>query len=296
MESEIGDIRNFDSVRRSMVDFRPDLVIHMAAQPLVRLSYLNPIETYSTNVMGTAHVLEAVRSCSSARVVVVITSDKCYENREWVWGYRETEPMGGHDPYSSSKACTELLAQAYQRSFLRSAGVALATCRAGNVIGGGDWAQDRLVPDCLRAFSRGDVVLIRNPHAVRPWQHVLEPLGGYLLVAEKMWVEPEVYSESWNFGPNDADAQPVSWLVDRLVERWQHTPGWMIDGDDHPHEAHFLKLDTSKARQRLNWKPRWNLERSLRAITDWHSAEMSGVDMRAFTLGQIAAYVASPLE
>lgn len=290
MQSEIGDIRDGNMVKRCMTAFAPDILIHMAAQPLVRLSYHEPVETYSTNVMGTVHVLEAARVTGSLRSIVVVTSDKCYENREWIWGYREDEAMGGHDPYSSSKGCTELVVNAYRRSFFQSASVGLASGRAGNVIGGGDWAEDRLVPDCLRAFERDEPLIIRNPHAIRPWQHVLEPLSGYLLLARKLWEEPAAYAGGWNFGPHEADARPVQWIVEHLVSQWGHVPGWKLDEADRPHEAHLLKLDISKAQQRLDWRPRWSLETALRMITQWHRNKLDGADMRAVTLDQIRRY------
>ncbi len=224
MEHRIADIRDFAAVQAQMNEFRPEIVIHMAAQPLVRLSYQQPIETYATNVMGTVHVLEAARHAGSVRAIVNVTTDKCYENREWVWGYRESEPMGGHDPYSSSKGCAELVSSAYRESFMKEAGLAMATARAGNVIGGGDWAADRLVPDILRALEKSEPVLIRNPHAIRPWQHVLEPLSGYLLLAERLFEQGQADAEGWNFGPRDEDARPVQWIVERLCERWEMAP------------------------------------------------------------------------
>lgn len=290
MEHHVTDIRDFEAVRSLVHAFRPEVVIHMAAQPLVRLSYQRPIETYATNVMGTVHVLEAARQSGSVRAIVNVTTDKCYENREWVWGYREDEPMGGHDPYSSSKGCAELVSAAYRKSFLKEAGIALATARAGNVIGGGDWAADRLVPDILRALQDDQPVLIRNPHAIRPWQHVLEPLSGYLLLAERLLQHGQSEAEGWNFGPRDEDAQPVQWIVERLCAAWGGDARWTLQAGDHPHEAHFLKLDISKARQRLQWSPRWSLETALERITEWHRAWLSGQDMRAFCLHQISQY------
>lgn len=287
MEHCIADIRDFSAVKAQMDAFKPEIVIHMAAQPLVRLSYQQPIETYATNVMGTAHVLEAARHCGSVKAIVNITTDKCYENREWVWGYREDEPMGGHDPYSSSKGCAELVSSAYRKSFLMDAGIAMATARAGNVIGGGDWAPDRLVPDVLRALQGNEPVLIRNPHAIRPWQHVLEPLSGYLLLAERLYTQGQSEAEGWNFGPLDEDARPVQWIVEHLCQIWGNDATWVIQPGDHPHEANFLKLDISKVRQRLHWAPRWSLETALRHITDWHQAWLKGQDMHAVCLQQI---------
>jgi CDP-glucose 4,6-dehydratase len=290
MEHRIADIRDYASVERLVAEFRPDIVIHMAAQPLVRLSYHEPINTYATNVMGTVHVLEAARKCDSIRAIVNVTTDKCYENREWVWGYREDEPMGGHDPYSSSKGCAELVSSAYRRSFLCDAGIAMGTARAGNVIGGGDWAADRLVPDILRALEQGVPVAVRNPGAIRPWQHVLEPLSGYLLLAEQLYKNGQADAEGWNFGPRDEDAKPVQWIVERLCEQWDAGASWTTQPGDHPHEAHFLKLDISKARQRLHWTPRWSLGTTLSKISDWHKAWLAGHDVRAVCLQQILEY------
>ncbi len=290
MEHCIGDIRDVTAVMAEMDDFKPEIVIHMAAQPLVRLSYRQPVETYSTNVMGTVHVLEAARQAGSVKAMVIVTTDKCYENREWVWGYREDEPMGGHDPYSSSKGCTELVSSAYRKSFLRDEGIALATARAGNVIGGGDWAEDRLVPDTLRALQADRSVLIRNPHAIRPWQHVLEPLSGYLLLAERLYTSGQTNAQAWNFGPREEDARPVQWIVEYLCRSWGKGATWTLHPGDHPHEASFLKLDISKAKQHLQWAPRWSLNTALTHITDWHHAWLEGQDMRAICLSQISQY------
>ncbi len=295
MISLIGDIRDGEVLSRAMRDAAPDIVIHMAAQPLVRYSYVNPVETYSTNVMGTVHVLEAVRQTPSVRAVVNVTSDKCYDNKEWVWGYRENEPMGGFDPYSNSKGCAELVASAYRNSFFNPAKynehkVALASVRAGNVIGGGDWAADRLIPDILRAISAGQPVVIRSPHAIRPWQHVLEPLSGYLLLAQHLYERGAEFAEGWNFGPNDEDAKPVQWIVERLTQQWGAGASWQLDGGDHPHEAHYLKLDCSKAKMRLHWQPRWHLEHTLEMIVAWQRAWLAKEDMRGFTLQQIEQY------
>lgn len=290
MEHRIADIRDFAAVQAQMNEFRPEIVIHMAAQPLVRLSYHQPVETYATNVMGTVHVLEAARHAGSVKAIVNITTDKCYENREWVWGYREDEPMGGYDPYSNSKGCAELISSTYRKSFLRDASIALATARAGNVIGGGDWARDRLVPDILRALQDRQSVLIRSPHAIRPWQHVLEPLSGYLLLAERLYTHGQVDAEAWNFGPRDEDARSVQWIVEHLCETWDDGASWTLQPGNHPHEASFLKLDISKARQRLHWAPRWSLQTALTRITEWHRAWLAGQDMRAVCLNQISRY------
>jgi len=292
MEHRVADIRDYAAIQALMHEFQPEIVIHMAAQPLVRLSYQQPIETYATNVMGTVHVLEAARHAGSVRAIVNITTDKCYENREWVWGYREDEPMGGYDPYSNSKGCAELVSSAYRRSFLKDAGIAMATARAGNVIGGGDWAADRLLPDILRALEKREPVLIRNPHAIRPWQHVLEPLSGYLLLAERLFEHGQTDAEGWNFGPRDEDARPVQWIVEHLCQNWGNGATWSLQPGEHPHEANFLKLDISKARQRLQWTPRWSLETALTRITDWHQALLAKQNMRALCLQQITQYQA----
>ena len=292
IDSIIGDIRDAANLRGAMERARPDVVIHMAAQPLVRESYLRPVETYETNVMGTINVLEAMRSVSTVRAAVMVTTDKCYENREWEWGYRENEPMGGYDPYSSSKACAELVTSAYRNSFFNPAkyaehGVAIASARAGNVIGGGDWAADRLIPDIVRAIRRDEAVKVRSPHAIRPWQHVLEPLAGYLALAERLYTDGTEFASAWNFGPHDSDARPVEYIVDEMVRQWGDGASWRLDTDLHPHEATYLKLDCSKARARLNWHPRWNLKTALEHIVSWYKAEARGEDMRAFTLNQI---------
>lgn len=298
IDSVISDIRDRHAVLNAMKAASPEIVIHMAAQPLVRESYASPVETYETNVMGTVHVLEAVRHVPGVKSVVIVTTDKCYENHEWEWGYRENEAMGGYDPYSSSKGCAELVTAAYRRSFFNPStyathGVAIASARAGNVIGGGDWATDRLIPDIMRAIMREERVRIRSPHAIRPWQHVLEPLSGYLLLAEKLYSEQSRYAEAWNFGPNDADARPVQAIVERLTSQWGDGASWALDGDEHPHEATFLKLDCSKARNRLGWQPRWNLERALDEIVAWYKAAARQEDMRAVTLEQIDQFTQS---
>jgi CDP-glucose 4,6-dehydratase len=292
MTGTLGDVRDFDAVRRALAAQRPDIVLHLAAQPLVRLSYAEPVATYATNVMGTVHVLEAARATGSVRAIVNVTTDKCYENREWVWGYREDEPMGGFDPYSNSKGCSELVTSAYRRSFFGDRdGAALASARAGNVIGGGDWAADRLLPDILRAFERGEPVVVRNPHATRPWQHVLEPLCGYLVLAERLCSDGQACAEGWNFGPRDDDARTVQWIVERLAGRWGAGARWQPDAGDHPHEASHLKLDISKARHRLGWQPRWSLAAALDRIVGWHRAWLSHDDVRALCLAQIDDYM-----
>lgn len=301
IDSTIGDIRNFDQLHTAIAAFKPEIVFHMAAQPLVRLSYDEPIETYSTNVMGTVHLLEAVKRVGGVKAIVNITSDKCYENREWVWGYREHEAMGGYDPYSNSKGCAELVASAYRNSFFNEKdyakhGVALASVRAGNVIGGGDWAKDRLIPDILRSFENQQTVIIRNPHAIRPWQHVLEPLSGYITIAQRLYEEGPVFAEGWNFGPREDDAMPVQFIVETMVKIWGDDAAWLLDGNEHPHEAHYLKLDCSKARMRLGWQPRWNLVETLERIVRWHKAWIAGEDMLELTRNEISEYMNTSLK
>jgi CDP-glucose 4,6-dehydratase len=295
MTSIIGDICNLAKLKAVFAEHKPEIVIHMAAQPLVRYSYQNPVETYATNFMGTVHMLEAARNTPGIKAVVNVTSDKCYENKEWFWGYREDEPMGGHDPYSNSKGCSELVTSAYRRSFFQEKGIALASARAGNVIGGGDWAVDRLIPDILRAFEKNQTVIIRNPYATRPWQHVMEPLSGYLTLAERLCVDGQACAEGWNFGPHEDDARPVHWIVEHLASNWGKNATWQLDGGTHPHEANYLKLDNSKAKTRLGWQPRWALQKTLQASVDWHKKWLKDRDMKAVTLEQIKQYQLSNL-
>ncbi len=296
MHSVTADVRDAAALMQALGEARPEIVIHMAAQPLVRESYKSPAETYAVNVTGTINLFEAVRACPGVRAVVNVTTDKCYENREWVWGYREHEPLGGYDPYSSSKACSELVTAAYRSSFFNPAeyrqhGVALASARAGNVIGGGDWAADRLIPDCIRALLQGERIRIRNPHAIRPWQHVLEPLGGYLLLAQKLYESGGRYTEGWNFGPRDDDARSVEWIVRKMCAEWGGSASFEIDHGDHPHEAGYLKLDCSKARSELAWTPHWSLEKALASIVAWTFAYRDRADMQRVCLEQIADYM-----
>lgn len=280
--SIIGDVRDPDALRNALAQSEAEIVLHLAAQPIVRESYENPVETYATNVMGTVHLLEAVRAAAHVRAVVVVTSDKCYDNREWPWPYRENEPLGGHDPYSSSKACQELVAAAYRNSFR---GARIATARAGNVIGGGDWAKHRLVPDLMRAFVADAPAVIRNPAAIRPWQHVLEPLHGYLMLAECLY-DSDQYADAWNFGPLDTDVRPVGAIADALVAGWGGNARWTQDEGSHPHEAMTLKLDSTRARTLLRWQPRLSLDEALEWIVDWHQHP----DPRAVTLRQLERY------
>lgn len=290
-----GDVRDFSGLKTALADARAEVVIHMAAQSVVRRGYEDPIETYSSNVMGTVNLLEAGRQLKQRYVIVNVTSDKCYANREWIWGYREDEPMGGRDPYSSSKGCAELVTAAFQESFFPAAsfekhGVALASARAGNAIGGGDWTSNQLIPDILRAFLAGQPCLIRNPSAVRPWQFVLEPLRGYLTLAERLAEDPLGFASGWNFGPVDTDAKPVSWIVDKLARSWGDHASWVQDSAMHPREAHFLKLDASKSRACLNWHPVLPLEEALDWVVEWYRAFQAGEDLRARTQAQIERY------
>jgi CDP-glucose 4,6-dehydratase len=299
MVSLIGDIRDSQALQHAIQAFRPEIVIHMAAQALVRESYRNPVETYAVNVMGSVNLLEAVRHTPGVKAVVNVTSDKCYENREWVWAYRETDAMGGYDPYSSSKGCAELVTAAYRNSFFNpdqyaSHGVAIASARAGNVIGGGDWSSDRLIPDIMRAILEKRPAVIRCPGAIRPWQHVLEPLSGYLHLAQRLVEEGPRHAQAWNFGLDDGDTRPVAWIVDRLTQSWDDGATWVLDDKPHPHEAHSLKLDVAKTRAYLGWSARWSLERTLEQIVDWQKAFQAGRDMREFTLLQIQQYSETP--
>jgi len=294
-KSHIADIRNLEKLRLAMQGAKPEIVIHMAAQPLVRYSYANPVETYATNVMGTVHVLEAIRSLDCVRAVVVVTTDKCYENKEWAWGYRENEPMGGYDPYSNSKGCAELVTSAYRQSYFspekyNTHRVAIASARAGNVIGGGDWSEDRLIPDAIKAFEVNEALVIRNPLATRPWQHVLEPLSGYLVLAQALYQQGAQFDGGWNFGPRDEDARPVQEVIELLIEHWGAPASWKQDESEQPHEAHSLKLDISKARQLLQWSPRWNLDQAISNIAQWQSAYQKNANMKEVSLRQIQSY------
>jgi CDP-glucose 4,6-dehydratase len=292
MTSITGDLRDYESLKNVIRDVDPEIILHLAAQSVVRYSYENPIETYAVNVMGTVHLFDAVRVLGKPRVVVNVTSDKCYDNREWLWGYREVDPMGGHDPYSNSKGCAELVTSAYQQSYFpghrfETHGVAIASVRAGNVIGGGDWTRDQLLPDIIRSFTRKEPVLIRSPKAIRPWQFVLEPLNGYLMVAEHLASNPRGTIGAWNFGPEDIDARPVEWIVERMVQQWKDGVSWRKDEGQHPHEAHYLKLDSTKARTLLGWSPRLPLASALEWVVEWYKEFYAGGDIRALTLSHI---------
>jgi CDP-glucose 4,6-dehydratase len=294
-QSYIADIRDLDKLKKAIADAKPEVVIHMAAQPLVRYSYVNPVETYATNVMGTVHVLESIRHVDSVRAAVIVTTDKCYENKEWAWGYRENEPMGGFDPYSNSKGCAELVTSAYRQSYFSPEKyskhqVAIASARAGNVIGGGDWSEDRLVPDAIKAFEASESLVIRNPLATRPWQHVLEPLSGYLVLAQALYQKGVNFDGAWNFGPRDDDARAVQEVINLLIKNWGSVASWTQDQSEQPHEAHSLRLDCSKVRQFLNWTPRWSLEQAIENITQWQHAYQKQSNMREISLQQISKY------
>ena len=297
LRSVTGDIRDFQRLRAAIAECRPEVIIHMAAQSVVRRGYEDPIETYASNVMGTVHLFEALRELEQPCVVVNVTSDKCYENREWAWGYRENEPMGGRDPYSNSKGCAELVTAAFRESYFPAAsfdrhGVAIATARAGNAIGGGDWTKDQLIPDLMRAFLERRSCPIRNPSAIRPWQFVLEPLRGYLMLAERLAGDVKRIGTGWNFGPAEGDAKPVSVLADEAVRLWGDGASWVHDTDSHPRESHFLKLDASKAKACLGWYPALPLNQALVWIVEWYRALTAGDDLQRLTRMQIERYEA----
>jgi CDP-glucose 4,6-dehydratase len=290
--SYMADIRDLRTLTSAMRAAKPSVVFHMAAQSLVRESYNTPVETFTANVIGTVNVLEAVRQTDTVQAIVNVTTDKCYENREWFWSYRENDRLGGHDPYSSSKACAEIAAAAFRSSFLAEAGVQLASARAGNVIGGGDWASDRLIPDFLRASDARKTLRIRAPHSVRPWQHVLEPLSGYLMLAERLVTDDTNFAEAWNFGPEESDAKPVSWIVEHLCQKVPHAR-WELEGTPQPHEARLLRLDSAKAKTRLGWAPRWSLKIALNKTIEWHQAWKEGQSMVEVSIKQIETYQAA---
>jgi CDP-glucose 4,6-dehydratase len=293
--SYIGDIRDYNKLLSVLQEVKPEVVIHMAAQSQVRESYKNPVETYSVNVMGTVYLLEALRHTSGVKAVVNVTTDKCYENREWLWGYRENESMGGYDPYSNSKGCSELVTSAYRNSFFnpkdyQEHGVAIATARAGNVIGGGDWADNRLIPDFIRAISKGEEVKIRSPFAIRPWQHVMDSLGGYLMLAEHLYTTGPRFAEAWNFGPDDRDSKNVKWIADTFCILWGKGASFRIVKNHQHHEANYLKLDCSKAKAELGWTPKWDIRTVLESVVAWNKAYLAGEDMRQLTFNQIDTY------
>jgi len=292
MTSLIGDIRDPSTLQRAIDFSQPEIIFHLAAQPLVRQSYIAPLETYDVNVMGTLHLLESIRNSSSVKAVVIVTTDKCYENKEvQSYGFTESDPMGGHDPYSSSKGCTELVASAYFRSFLNEKNIALATARAGNVIGGGDWALDRLVPDILRAIDRKEPIAIRNPNATRPWQHVLEPLSGYLMLAEKLYNAGFEFSGAWNFGPEQEDNRTVDWIVTKLISGQNSPITWYQDELESPHEAKYLGLNITKAKDLLKWVPKLTLESALEKVNKWHKSWLNNQDMQKICIVQIEEYM-----
>jgi CDP-glucose 4,6-dehydratase len=293
--STIGDIRDYNFLLKTLLEVKPEIIVHMAAQPLVRESYKNPRETYEINVMGTVNLLDAARQLDSVKAIINVTTDKCYENREWHWGYRENEPMGGYDPYSNSKGCSELVTLSFRNSFFNPKeyskhGVALASARAGNVIGGGDWADDRLIPDFIRSIMAGEKVKIRSPYAIRPWQHVLEPLTGYLQLATKLVQAGTEYAEGWNFGPDDNDTKNVEWIISKLCEEWDYGKGYEIDQNPQMHEANYLKLDCSKAKARLSWNPVWSIETTIKSIVDWNKKNINGMNCRQLCIDQISSY------
>jgi CDP-glucose 4,6-dehydratase len=287
-----GNILDRESLADTFEEYKPEIVFHLAAQPIVRKSYTEPIDTFNTNIMGTVNLLDVVRTSKNVKVVVNVTSDKCYENKEWAWGYRETEPMGGHDPYSCSKGCSELITNSFRKSFFSEENTYLASARAGNVIGGGDWAEDRLVPDIMKSLSNNQFPVIRNPYAIRPWQHVLEPLSGYMLLAEKLWNGGQKYAEGWNFGPENENIITVSELLNKLMNQWgiNDEAACALDDSVQPHEAQLLKLDSSKAKYRLNWSQTLTLDQTLGWTVDWYQAFMNHADMYKFTMSQIEAY------
>ena len=291
LKNTFADIRDIASLTKALYSFKPEIVIHMAAQPLVRKSFEDPVETFSTNVMGTVNLLEVIRKLESVKAVVNVTTDKCYENKEWVWAYREDEPMGGYDPYSSSKGCSELVTRAFNKSYFNESETSLASARAGNVIGGGDWSNDRLIPDILLAFQKNKPVVVRNPKSTRPWQHVLEPIHGYLLLAEKLYNQGQNFSEAWNFGPTEEDSKSVKWVLDEMIKRWGQGASWTDDLNINPHEANNLKLDISKAKAKLGWEPKWNLDKALDHITSWHKDWLNQIPARELCIQQIYKFI-----
>ena len=290
IKSVVGDVRDLSLFEKTLEDFKPDVVFHLAAQALVRRSYREPIETYTTNVIGTINILEAARGVDSVKSVVIITTDKVYENNEWLWGYRENERLGGFDPYSNSKACAELAVSAYRNSFFGKSECLIATARAGNVIGGGDWSEDRLLPDVFRSLIFNQPLLIRNPNSIRPWQHVLEPLAGYMSLAERLYKGEKNFAEAWNFGPSDEDSKPVGWILEEIKKIWAEPVNWEIVEGNHPHEANLLKLDSAKAKAKLGWTPKLDLAEALSLTTDWYKNFKNNSDLPEITRKQIEFY------
>jgi CDP-glucose 4,6-dehydratase len=295
LETEInsvtGDVRNLADFEKTLNDFQPEIVFHLAAQSLVRKSYRDPVETYTTNVIGTVNVLDAVRRADFVKTVVVITTDKVYENKEWLWAYRENERLGGFDPYSNSKACAELAVSAYRNSFFAESETLIATARAGNVIGGGDWSEDRLLPDVFRSLVFGEKLEIRNPASVRPWQHALEPLNGYLMLAEKLYAGEKRFADAWNFGPSDEDSKEVGWILEEIRAVWNAPVNWEIAQAVQPHEARLLKLDSAKAKTELHWLPKLSLREALVLTVEWYKDFNNERDLRTTTLRQIEFYM-----
>lgn len=291
VETEIGDIRDLEKLKKSILDFQPDVLVHLAAQPLVNQSYIDPVETYTTNIIGTVNVLEAARHSKNLRALVSVTSDKCYENKEWLWGYRESDPMGGFDPYSSSKGCAELITNAYRKSFFKSRNqCSISSVRAGNVIGGGDWTNGRLIPDIIKALNEKSLIKIRNPNAIRPWQHVLDPLSGYMTLAKNLYEKGDEFAEAWNFGPHDGNCKSVLWIIKKINSYTDNNLEYQFINDESFHEAKLLKLDSSKANTRLNWRPKWNLDHTLKEILNWNLEFKNGTDVYSLCKKTIENY------
>lgn len=292
IESTFGDIVDYENLRKNLLEFKPEIIFHMAAQPLVRYSYLNPIETYKTNVIGTANILNILRELDSVKAFLNVTTDKCYENLEWIWPYRETDRLGGHDPYSNSKACSELVTSAFYNSYFKDkTSLGVATARAGNVIGGGDWSLDRLIPDFIRSVSKNETITIRNPNAIRPWQHVLDPLSGYILLAEKLYDEREYFSEAWNFAPSGDKFFTVEMIINKICNAWGANSKYQIKEDNNLHEAGLLSLDPSKAIFKLKWKPKLDVNDSVEKTINWYKNYYENNNMEKFTIEQIESYL-----
>jgi CDP-glucose 4,6-dehydratase len=291
IKSEIIDIRSLNTLSKTIQEFKPEIVFHLAAQPLVRYSYKNPIETYETNILGTINLFESLKDVDEVRVVINVTTDKCYENKEWNWGYRETDELGGSDPYSSSKACVEIISNAYRSSFLKDRNILLATARAGNVVGGGDWSEDRLIPDIIRNFTNKTTLIIRKKNSIRPWQHVLDPLSGYIILAENLYQNGSDFEGAWNFGPEKESAKSVEWIVEEMRKKWPDKTAWIAKEDHDYNETNILRLDVNKANQKLGWQQKWSIDQTLEGIMEWHNVEMNGGDLRDITIKQIIKYI-----